>query len=85
MSGIRIISIPEGFAPYDIRAQWVGVEMPLADHPDGDQPDKYCVSRQAAVTALKIARKYDAARFWDGFHPLGQYLLFNQSECEYIP
>lgn len=85
VSAIRIIKVPEGFAPPDIREAWVGIEISLAEHPSGvDDPNKYCVSRPAGAQALRIAGKHAAAQFWSGHDQIGQYLLFNKSECEYL-
>jgi len=61
MSSVRITQIPPGFAPEEIRKQWVGVELSLAteeeiaqDPPSGfgigsDNTNGYLVLRDKAI------------------------------------
>lgn len=95
MKKIRIIKTPPGFAPLEIRAQWVGVEIPLATEEDikQDSPsgarigtanlDGYRVLRDKAITALHEAGRHEAVYFWDAF-PLGRYLVFKKEVCEVV-
>jgi len=85
MSAIRIIEIPEGSAPPDIRAAWVGTVIALADPPGEKDPDKYYVSGDSAVRELRTARKQEAAIYWGTVESPLVFLAFNKRECEYIP
>lgn len=92
---IRIRSIPPGFAPREIRKEWVGVEIPLAtkeelavDPPSGigigrANDGGYYVLRDAAIHALMRNGKDKAAGFWEGL-PLGRYLEFRKECCELL-
>lgn len=94
---IRIIETPPGFAPLNIREEWIGVEIPLlsseqlaADPPSrglrvgNENVDGYVVSINAAITALREAGKERAADFWASL-PLGSYLEFNRRVCQLVP
>lgn len=91
-SKIRIIKIPAGFAPEKIRAEWVGVEIPLV--PDREASiveaqmnvksvsvDGYIVRGEDAVQVLIGAGKKEAAAFWSRPFP-PPYLRFARECCE---
>jgi hypothetical protein len=92
MSKIKIVQVPPGFAPEDIRKEWVGVEIPLADNPIiGDKvvakignqnKDGYQVRGVDAVQALLDAGKNEAADFWK-FYATGNF-VFKKEVCELI-
>ncbi|MCX6787527.1 MAG: hypothetical protein NTY93_03365 [Candidatus Kaiserbacteria bacterium] len=76
MLKIRIIAVPPGQAPEDVRKQWVGVEIPLLPNqdfrkgfvtrgvlegkPDRQNMDGYHVNTDAAICALKAKNTKDA-------------------------
>lgn len=77
MNTIRIIETPRGFVRENIRAQWVGLEIPLATEAEikedpigkmgfGSEDDGFfvLVSREKAIAALRAAGKSDIADFW---------------------
>lgn len=89
MKKIRIVAVPPGFAPKEIRQQWVGVEIPLSgEDPTGGiwvgtgNENGYVVSADDAISALRNAGKDDAADFWEGLR--GTALRFNKQVCEPI-
>lgn len=95
MSSIRIIAIPPGFAPEDIRKQWVGVEirLPTQEEIDIDPPsphsignenvDGHIVLRQDAIDALAAAGHQDAAGYWEML-VITRFLRFKQEVCELV-
>lgn len=95
MSSIRIVSTPPGFAPQEIRAQWIGIAIPLPtqeeideDPPSGfkvgsENDGGYLVLTKRAVQSLRANGKNEAAEFWDGL-PLGRFLEFRRDVCEVI-
>lgn len=95
MSSVRITAIPPGFAPEDIRKQWVGVELPLASEEEiaqdppsefsisSDNTDGYLVLRDKAIEALYKAGKKKAVDFWSSL-PLGRFLQFKKEVCEVV-
>jgi len=97
MPKIKIRSMPDGFAPANIRDQWVGVEIPLmtfntieeekkvrAQFPPGPNTGGWLVRREDAVAALQAAGREQAAAFWDNFYPLGPVLMFHTSVADII-
>jgi hypothetical protein len=92
---IKIIATPPGFAPANIREQWLGIEIPLPTPEEiaGNPPsrsgignansDGHLVLMAAAIDALRQAGKEEAAEFWE-LLPLGTYLQFRQSVCEIV-
>lgn len=91
---IRIVLTPPGFAPENIRKEWIGVEIPLVtqEQLDEDPPvgrignenvGGYVVLLSAAVTALRKAGKQEAADFWDSLS-IGTYLEFKRDVCERV-
>ncbi len=91
MRKIKIVGVPPGFAPEEIRRQWVGIEIPLLEA--GENLSKegwvgtgneggYVVSGGDAITALRKAKKHEAATFWEGIVPAA--LRFNKQICELI-
>jgi hypothetical protein len=95
VASIRIVSIPPGFAPEEIRQHWIDVVIPLPTEKElsDDPPSKsgignaneggYVVRTSQAIYALEVAGKLKAARYWRGF-PLGGYLVFKRDVCEVI-
>ena len=96
MPRIRITSTPPGFAPLEIREQWVGVEIPLASSADFERNAPgllrlgtenlggYRVTGVAAISALESAGKNDAASFWRGLPNWSIYLEFSRNCAELI-
>jgi hypothetical protein len=92
---IRIKGVPPGFAPPEIREQWVGIEIPLptedelkANPPSGfgignANEGGYPVLTKTAIEALLESRRTRAAAFWSKFD--GTYLLFKKEVCELLP
>ncbi len=91
MKKMKIIAIPPGFAPEEIRKQWLGIEIPLLGK--DDQPTSlrigngnsggYTVQTQDAIDALRASDKNEAAEFWEQFN-LGSQLVFKTECCEII-
>jgi len=92
MSKIKIIAIPPGFAPQEIREQWVGIEIPLSKNPiphgeesfrsGSENGDGYQVLATEAIVALRNAGKNDAANFWKNL--AGGTLVFKKDLCELV-
>jgi hypothetical protein len=92
MAKIKIIDTPPGFAPEEIREQWLGIEIPLAENPipadkvvariGGQNAGGYQVKGTDAVEALKDAEKFEAAEFWKPYAS-GNF-TFKQEVCELI-
>jgi hypothetical protein len=88
---IKIIAVPPGFAPPEIRERWVGVEIPTptddelrANRPSSagighENEGGYLVRRESAIQALRAAGKESAARFWELID--GEYLAFSREYC----
>jgi hypothetical protein len=98
LASIRIVKTPPGFAPEEIRSQWVGVEIPLATSEElaknplsgsiriGNQnTDGYVVLTENAVAALEVAGKGAAVDYWEKILVFGRYLQFKKDVCELIP
>lgn len=93
MPSIKIIAVPPGFAPLDIRKEWVGVEIPLpasVDDPPGNlrtgtaNIGGYTVRKPDAIEALRKAGKEEAAKWWASSR-LGLHLQFKREACQFIP
>ena len=92
MKKIRITKTPPGLAPEHIRKYWVGCEIPLVtqEELDGDPPSNpgvspanengFCVSKSAAIAALRDQNKTVAADFWSQL-AFGKYLVFKKDTC----
>ncbi len=46
MTKIKIIGVPPSFAPEEIRKQWVGVEIPLAENPIPEGQDSFQIGNR---------------------------------------
>lgn len=77
---IKIIRVPAGEAPEEIRADWLGVEM-ISDH-RGDgygiksrtfSGNGYAVVLKEAISALRKAGKDEAADWWTSFYKSEDY------------
>ncbi len=90
---IRIEAVPPGFAPEEIRKQWVGVEVPLPD--DGvilkggrwtgtENENGYVVFTADAVRALREVGRLDAAEYWEGIGSIGKVLRFKRELCSLV-
>ncbi len=92
MTKIKIIEVPPGFAPENIRKQWVGIEIPLTENPipEGQEAfkignqnsDGYQVKGVDAVQALLDSGKKEAANFWE-MYKTGNF-KFKKEVCELI-
>ncbi len=95
MLAIRIIAMPPGFAPEEIRRSWIGVTIPLAtdeeiavDPPSGFgfgnlNMDGHLVLLDKALAALDAAQQNEAFIFWEQFL-MGRYLRFSKDVCELV-
>ena len=94
MLKIRITKTPPGFADEAIRAQWVGVEIPLVSedeaakvesemNPKSPSAGGYIVRGVDAIQSLKDAGKEKAAAFWANPTP-PFHLRFAKDYCEVI-
>lgn len=94
MKRIRIIATPPGFAPEEIRKEWVGIEIPVNREEinklllepgvwSGNTSDPgYAVLAGDAIHALETAGKHEAAEFWRGI-PSSVY-KFKADVCEVV-
>jgi len=93
MMKIRITAIPPGFAPEEIRAQWVGMEIPYVPGKydllcggiwSGDeQAGGYVVSTDEAIRLLLGLGKIGAAEYWKAvLSRSGDVLRFGKEYCE---
>ncbi len=96
MSSIKIIAVPPGsLAPYSIRKQWVGLQIPLVTDEQlrqnplsgfrqGNQNSGgYLVLRSEAIAALEAAGHLFEAGYWEGV-TAGAYLQFKKDVCELV-
>lgn len=95
MAKIKIIATPPGFAPEEIRDQWVGVEIPLPteeqiaeDPPSGvgignQNQGGFLVLTSDAIKSLQNAGKNTAVSFWESAG-IGRYLRFRKEICKEI-
>jgi len=94
---VRIVLMPPGFAPEEIRQQWVGVEIPLIDqdeadalqdNPNWDASEQYggsIVSTSDAIAALREAGREEAAQYWEEVQKnIGIKLRFGAEYCEIL-
>ena len=70
MTQVRIISVPPGEAPLDVRRAWVGVVVPLPiDHPDG--PVRVLTSGVLTAPSTALGRIWSRltgrTQWWTGF------------------
>jgi hypothetical protein len=93
----KILNLPKGEAPLEIREQWVGVTVPVAEvlgdrvgfgvftYAEVKMENAIAVSLPEAVQALRSADKPDAADWWEKM-PQNQQsqLLFEESWGELI-
>ncbi len=90
MISVQIVGVPPGFAPEEIREQWVGIILgALSDYEismrirygiDNANVGGYVVPKLAAVTRLKLMGRTEATAFWMGF-PFGRYIQFRKDVC----
>jgi len=95
MSQIKIIGIPPGEAPLDIRREWVGLSFPVVGDEARDMPaygvitgtpiktDGYVVETSVALNELK--KKSPLAAAWWKANPYqtpGSCLIFDSWVCE---
>ena len=95
---IRIIGVPPGQAPLEVRKQWVGLELPVDGTPPEPshqmgarfgQPENlggYRIRTEDAMLAL-VEKAPDAASWWNSHLPLAvtSHLVFRRDVCEVIP
>jgi hypothetical protein len=95
-SRVRMIGVPHGDEPREVRAAWVGLVLPLAPGETGSRPQGpsvegeklvwvYFVDAPAAL-AILAEREPDAAAWWrenapERFQP-GERLAFAADVCE---
>ena len=94
MKKIRIIATPPGFAPEEIRKDWVGLEIQANEQviettmkkvgiwSGNSNAGGYLVLNSDALDALEAAGKTDAFGYWNQIS--GQVLRFSQDVCELI-
>lgn len=95
MSSIKIVSVPPGQAPEEVREKWVGVIIPLPEQVTGgfqmgvqggtsDNTVGYQVSTEEALRLLY--EKSPAAVQWFLENAvLGTRLVFANQVCELVP
>jgi len=92
---IKIVKIPKGPAPEEIRKQWVGLIIDYADYLDGDEvnflngqrPPKrkaICVPKLAAIDSLQKKSRQAAEWFMENIPSGMRYLTFGEDEVEII-
>jgi hypothetical protein len=93
---IRIIKVPSGQAPLEVRKAWLGLELEVAkgifigeQHGvlggQSNGPAGYPVESVYAIETLRQKNPV-AAKWWDdNFDPAeSQWLLFRESDCELV-
>ena len=95
MAKLKIVRTPPGFAPEYIRRAWVGIviRLPSVEELKQDPPTNvgignqnsggYDVLRTDAIEALKAAKKFEVAEYWQGFI-IGKFLRFKRDVCEIV-
>lgn len=87
---IRITQTPPGSAPNHIRDDWVGVEIPLAKDPAGEEDGfwsgtensgGHMVNMVDAIEALRAAGKEEAAEYWEDVRQASGFQLRFLTEC----
>jgi hypothetical protein len=82
MAKVKIISVPPGGAPLDIREQWVGLALPLIEGElppgvlrgvTGDKPNPrsmngWPVETEKAIQALRDKDLEEAAEWWEKWY-----------------
>ena len=101
MAKIKIVKVPDGEAPLEIRQKWVGTIIPLAENlPPGlvvagvisgkrvnaGYNDGYHVETIVAIQALE-KKNPETAEWWLTNTIVGfmPYLVFRRVECELVP
>ncbi|MEN9405381.1 MAG: hypothetical protein RLY47_340 [Candidatus Parcubacteria bacterium] len=96
---IKIISVPAGQAPEEIRRAWVGVVLPtvgesgpttpqfgvFGGEPAPENQNGYGVLLRDAVEALRAVGKTEAAEWWSDELPPTSILIFGKMFCELVP
>jgi len=90
MKKIIVTTAPPGFAPENIREQWVGVELPVEDElgngsgfrTGAENSDGYRVNSFDALKALKAAEKNEAFEFWELRLSPKAMLVFKKEFCD---
>lgn len=94
---IKIIAVPPGQAPLEIREKWVGLVLPIAENVPkigvetgifGGEPENtggYKVKTEAAISELEIYSP-NAAAWWRQYVDLRRmpWLVFKREVCEEI-
>jgi hypothetical protein len=97
MTQIKIIAVPPGQAPLEVRQQWVGITLPVAENlPSktfemgvfGGKPENsegYLVETMLAFRELK-KKSPEAADWWSSHlsPQLMPWLSFQRSVCEVV-
>ena len=96
---IKIIRIPEGEAPEEIRKEWVGCELPVYGYPKEEQTKEilsgtlrlkkgFLVPVPSALNILRKKSQVAAKWFEDHVSPpldsIDYCFLFNEEECKII-
>lgn len=86
MAKVKIITVPPGGAPFAVRREWIGLELPLIEDDlepgvfrsvTGGKPDPrsfggFPVKTEDAIKALRDNNREDAADWWEAwFHETG--------------
>ncbi len=91
-NAIRIISTPPGrLAPEEIRRQWIGTVIPLAEPTQGgfrvghENGDGHHVNPRQAIDALRIISP-EAADWWEDNIPIdaASDFIFHRDVCELV-
>jgi hypothetical protein len=94
---IRIIAVPKGFAPLEIREAWVGCVIPLVTDAEleadftsnlplgSDNIEGYLVLSSEAIKALEEIGETEAASYWEEvMFGIGSCLQFAKNVCEIV-
>ncbi len=92
---IKIVKVPGGPAPEEIRRQWVGLEIDYATFLKGDEVDfltgqkptkrkGICVPKLAAIDALQKKSRQAAEWFMKNMPSGMEHLTFGKDEVEII-
>jgi hypothetical protein len=86
---IRIKNLPGGISGENIRAAWLGCQLPLATEiptelREARDKGLFVVAKEVALDVLRSAGKMLAVRYWED-HCGSGFFCFRPEHCEEVP
>jgi hypothetical protein len=84
---IRVTSVPNGVAANNIRAAWLGCELPLATEvPEeiqlvAEKSGLFVVAKDVALEVLRSTQKMFAVAYWEQGHCSSGFFCFRPEHC----